>query len=174
MIMDQGEGPKPPLGDVASEGSRVMLPIDFKRSERRIEVSRNNQDSSGSKDGIHIEGLGKGDQILSPFEGIASIEYPKKNKQADGILSEGKIIVSSKDSAGNSFNLTINAKNIQLSGALDSSTDLTTTEDGIVKSSKGIPIKMGEPIGTFKNQPMELHLNASPGTPAPGSSSSAV
>jgi hypothetical protein len=126
------------------------------------------------KSGMTIEGLEKGDQILAPFEGTAVLEYPKDNKQTDGTLSGGRITVSSKDSVGNSFNLTIDAKNIQLSGALGSSTDLTTTEDGIVKSSKGVPVKMGEPIGTFKNQPIELHLNASPGAPAPGNSSSAV
>jgi hypothetical protein len=119
------------------------------------------------KSGMKIEGLRESDQILAPFEGNIFFEYNNVNKLPDGSLNKGKIVLESE--AG--IKMTMEAENMRL---LTGDVPTTTSEDGIVKSSKGVPVKRGDPLFSIEKQPFEFKVNASKGAPAPGNSSPAA
>lgn len=158
--MDQGEGQKPSAKDVAP----VVLPIKLENSGIKV---LNNPESSRLQEGLLIKEIPEGSQIVAPLEGNVAFEYKNADKQADGSLNRGKVVIVSKDG----ISITMEADNIQL--LVGSSTPTETSEEGIVKSSQEIPVKMGEPLFSMKNKSSEVFFNASQ-KPITGNSSPAT
>jgi hypothetical protein len=127
-------------------------------------------ESLGSKDRMLIEKLPAGTQVVAPMEGTVSFEYNEVDKQPDGLLNKGKVVVESKDGNGNVIRIAMEASGIQLLGGSVASS--VTAERGVVKSSQGIPVKMGEPLFTLKSQPTEVLITPSRVIPTSGNSSS--
>jgi hypothetical protein len=145
----------------------VTMPVDLKSSEWRRDLL-NNPEALRPQGGMRMEGLKEGDRIVAPLEGNASFEYKNTDKQPDGSLSKGKVVIVSK----NGVSITIEGANIQL--LVGASVPTVVSEDGVVKSSQEIPVKKDEPLFTIKNQASQLDFNVPQGTPTPGSSSTAV
>lgn len=147
------------LGEVANTPADELA----KSSEWRRDAL-SSKEGSKPPGGMLIENLPEGIQIIAPLEGNVAFEYKNADKQADGSLSRGKVIIVSKDG----ISITMEADNIQL--LVGSSTPTETSEEGIVKSSQEIPVKMGDPLFSMKNKSSEVSVNASQGTTTGNSS----
>ena len=64
-------------------------------------------ESPTPKEGMIIKELPAGTQIVAPIDGNVFVEYNKDDRQPDGSLKSGIVVIESKDPNGNVIRITV-------------------------------------------------------------------